>query len=138
MQKELVKEAETAIAKAKDAYPDLIWQGMAVKRDGRYIDWLGAKTWELPQKYIERSRNRFNPEHVATAIAFIREHCVPAKTPKIDSYWLKHLAEEWGAKHGLSDYVATGELIAAAVYLQLPVRVTRDGIKVYIATRYKP
>jgi hypothetical protein len=35
---------------------------------------------------------------------------------------LKHLAENWGKRHGLSSYISRGALTAAAVALGLAVR----------------
>ena len=138
MKPELLGEAKVAIATAKSTLPDLVWQGMAVKRNDVYVDFDGYKTWEVPKEYIEKSRNGFDPEHVATAIAYLRECCIPTKAPRSNSYWLKHLAEDWGAGHGMAPYIANGELIAAAIYLGLPVKVTDDNVNVRIGTKPPP
>jgi hypothetical protein len=58
------------------------------------------------------------PDQVLTAMMFLRMF-----TP---SYYLKHVAERWGAKVGLCSYVSNGALILAAMELGLVVRPCDD------------
>jgi hypothetical protein len=67
-----------------------------------------------------------HPLEVATAVAFLRK-CKKSRYPRLGSYRLKHLAEEWGAANGLSSYVCNGALIAAAVYLGFVVEPHTSG-----------
>ena len=57
----------------------------------------------------------FDLKEVVAAIAFLRQ-CRPTAKPKFGSYGLKHVAEHWARR-----YIANGSLIAAAVYLNLPM-----------------
>jgi hypothetical protein len=67
-------------------------------------------------------RNNFNPEEVATAIAFLRRcRLTRSRAARLSSYGLKHYAERWGKAAGMAPYVTNGELIAAALYLGFPV-----------------
>jgi hypothetical protein len=61
---------------------------------------------------------------VAAADAFLRE-CVPARRTSdasvCNSYFLKHLAEDWHRSRGEHEYVSNGALIMAALRLGLKV-----------------
>lgn len=60
----------------------------------------------------------------ATAIAYLQHGPVVrlASAGRGEcSYSLKHHAERWGRGFGLSPYVANGELIAAALALEIPI-----------------
>ena len=70
---------------------------------------------------FDAGRCTFNPERVATAIAFLRSETATLRRPE-NSGWLKHLAERWGRDNGLSSYVSNGELIVAAIYLGFSIR----------------
>ena len=66
----------------------------------------------------------FPPTAVATAIAFLRDGpVVRLKRPSklSNSYHLKHVCEEWGREHNMESYVATGDLLVAALYLGIPL-----------------
>lgn len=63
---------------------------------------------------------------MGTAMAFLRV-VGSVKVPNFSSYYLKHAAETWGKKNGLSAYVSNGALIAAAVALDYPIRLSIDG-----------
>lgn len=99
---EQLAEAREAVAIASARYPTLTADGVT---SGEPL----LRTLNYDEAYIQ----------VATAIAYLR-CCKPAKRATLNSYWLKHLAEDWGKAQGLSGYVANGALIAAAVYLQFP------------------
>lgn len=58
---------------------------------------------------------------VATALAYI-DRCVVLKTPKESSYFLKHCAENWGRKNGMSGYVSNGSFILAALHRGVPMK----------------
>jgi hypothetical protein len=60
-------------------------------------------------------------DEVATAVAFL-SFPKPIQTPSVNSYSLKHAAENWGARHGMRAYISNGALIVAAVELGLAVR----------------
>jgi hypothetical protein len=64
-------------------------------------------------------------DQVATAVAFLRLFR-PTKTGRVDSYRLKHEAERWGAKNGMSAYVSNGALLLAAMCLDLVVEEYRS------------
>jgi hypothetical protein len=57
---------------------------------------------------------------VETAIEFLAM-LDPTKTGRVDSYKVKHVAEDWGRCHDLSGYVSNGAVIAAALALGLAV-----------------
>ena len=59
-------------------------------------------------------------EGVATAINFLLQ-CRPVASARLSSYGLKHAAERWGGRYGMASYIANGELIAAAIFLGLPI-----------------
>jgi hypothetical protein len=94
MKTELLGEAKVAIATAKSTLPDLVWQGMAVKETASTSISTVTKHGKCPKNTSK--------SHVATTIAYLRECCIPTKAPKSNSYWLKHLAEDWGRRprHG--------------------------------------
>ena len=60
------------------------------------------------------------PDQVATAIEAL-SMLEPTKTGRVDSYRLKHCAEDWGKHHEMSGYVSNGALIVAALALDLAV-----------------
>lgn len=62
-----------------------------------------------------------DPAQVEAAIHFL-SLLTPTKTPRISSGSLKHLAEEWGRRHGLCGYISPGALTAAAVALGLAIK----------------
>ena len=102
------EEAHHAIEVAKTMCAELTPEGIGAYEPGMKLVFHGET--------FERCRNEFNPEQVATAIAFLRL-CIPTKVPTKGSYGLKHEAECWGRRNGRCRYVANGELIAAAIYL---------------------
>lgn len=62
-------------------------------------------------------RQRFDLASIATAIAFIQAGpCCRVSVPRLSSYALKHGAERWGARVGLSSYIMNGDFILAALY----------------------
>jgi hypothetical protein len=67
------------------------------------------------------SSRPIDPAQVETAIQFL-SMLTPTKTARIRSGTLKHHAERWGRRHGLSNYISRGALIVAAVALGLVVR----------------
>ena len=58
---------------------------------------------------------------LATAIGFLRK-CSHSNTQRQGSYGLKHVAENWGEVYDLFSYVSNGKLIAAAAYLDFPIK----------------
>jgi hypothetical protein len=105
-------EAKIAIELALAALPHLTVHGIGAY-DARRVVFSGHA--------FDACRTDFGIERVATAIAFFRSGPRTRKRRE-DSGWLKHLAERWGRDQGMSSYVANGELIAAAVYLGLPIQ----------------
>jgi hypothetical protein len=83
---------------------------------------------EFPQlcEYGLRHPNKGEPsapvraDQVATAMAFLAQFR-PTKRGTYSSYYLKHAAERWGGRNGLSGYVSNGALIAAAFCLGLVI-----------------
>jgi hypothetical protein len=59
-------------------------------------------------------------DEIETAIAFLRRF-KPTKRGTYNSYFLKHEAERWGRRNGMSAYVSNGALIAAALSLGLAI-----------------
>ncbi|WP_152033411.1 hypothetical protein [Bradyrhizobium sp. DOA9] len=59
-------------------------------------------------------------DEVATAMAFLRRFH-PTKKGTASSYWLKHEAENWGRKNGMSGYVSNGAMLIAALLLGFTV-----------------
>jgi hypothetical protein len=59
-------------------------------------------------------------EEVETALAYLRQ-LRPTKQANVNSYYLKHRAESWGDRNGMSSYVSNGALIAAAIRLELKI-----------------
>jgi hypothetical protein len=90
-----------AIRNARHWFPEL-------SADGTRIAIRGAPLQEI------------QPDQVATAIEFL-SMLAPTKTGRVDSYRLKHVAEDWGRHHELSRYVSNGALIVAALALDLVV-----------------
>lgn len=70
-----------------------------------------------------------DPAQVATAQAYLqtlpRAEKGGSRWP--GSYGLKHLAERWGAEHGMQEYVSNGALIQAARDLGIPLRAGPNG-----------
>jgi hypothetical protein len=76
-------------------------------------------------------------DQVATAMAYLRQFR-PIKKGSYSSYHLKHLAENWGNKNGLSFYISNGALITAALLLGLviqPFRSLSPNAKIGISKR---
>jgi hypothetical protein len=67
-----------------------------------------------------RDGDDFDLKEVETAIAFLRR-CRPTAKAILGSYGLKHSAERWGRRNGLSPYVSNGSLICAAIFLGFPI-----------------
>jgi hypothetical protein len=65
-------------------------------------------------------------QRIATALAFIdhgpvtRQRSVGRKSQS--SYWLKHRAENWGRALEFEPYIANGDMIAAALWRNIPMR----------------
>jgi hypothetical protein len=95
-------EARQAVAFAVNRYPTLTANGVT---SGEPLE----HTLDYDEAFIQ----------VATAIAYLRR-CTATKKATLNSYWLKHRAEDWGKAQGFSSYVSNGALIAAAVYLEFP------------------
>ncbi|QDT02218.1 hypothetical protein K227x_05900 [Rubripirellula lacrimiformis] len=57
---------------------------------------------------------------IAMAMDWLTSRAEPSRSPKVDSYLLKHLAENWAGF-----YISDGAMIAAASRLQIPQEV--DG-----------
>lgn len=55
-------------------------------------------------------------KQVETAIVFLA-HFNPTKAGRVNSYSIKHAAERWGGRSGMSSYVSNGAAIAAALHL---------------------
>ncbi len=68
-----------------------------------------------------------DPAQVATAVAFLRllapTRSASARSPS--SYALKHICERWARVNGLSPYVSSDALLAAAVELGYPIWLRR-------------
>jgi hypothetical protein len=111
-------EAERAIADVTAAVPLLRVRGMTIISE------------------LDRFSDGFSVENVATAIGFLRQ-CQKLKTPKLGSYGLKHVAEQWGARHGMQPYIANGELIVAAIWLDFNVEWDGSEPNVRIAVSTK-
>jgi hypothetical protein len=107
-------EADEAIRVAKVKFPELNAAGMTT----------------------QEGLDDFNLEQVATAIAFLRQ-ARAVKRPNNGSYYLKHVAEQWGRRHGMAPYIANGELIVAAVYLGFPIKHKPGYINVTIGVSDK-
>ena len=60
------------------------------------------------------------PDQVTTAMECLSQ-LDATKTGRVDSYRLKHVAEDWGRHHELARYVSNGALIVAALALGLVV-----------------
>ena len=76
-------------------------------------------------------------DQVATAMEYLRQFR-PIKKGTYSSYHLKHLAENWGNKAGLSYYISNGALITAALTLGLvvqPYRRPSPNAKIGISKR---
>lgn len=96
-------EAALVIEGAASAHPDLDHHG-----------WFRDE--KQPFEPTESSLTQ-----VATALAYL-DQCVIVKTPKEYSYRLKHCAENWGRKHGMSPYVSNGAFILAALHRGVPMK----------------
>jgi hypothetical protein len=116
-------EAAEAIEAAKRRMPLLTVNGT-----NSYVDRESVLTGEK----FEQARRKFSTENVATAIAFLRQ-CRKLTKPNFNSYGLKHSAERWGRVNGMSPYVANGELIAAACYLDFKTAAIPNNPNVMIA-----
>lgn len=60
-------------------------------------------------------------KEIQTASAFLQQ-MTPINEWTFSSYHLKHVAEAYGKRYGLSGHVSNGALIAAAIALGFPVR----------------
>ncbi|MFH8253192.1 hypothetical protein ACH3VR_22695 [Microbacterium sp. B2969] len=85
-----------------------------------------SKTLEQRREEFEQRRGelRASASHVDEVRAWLAANIAPRRTlnTQVGSYALKHLAEE-----DLGDYVANGELIAAAIIAGYPYRRGGDG-----------
>jgi hypothetical protein len=121
-------EAKLAADIVLARYPRLTTQGIGYLPNSKLStrEYLGE---------IKRFRDDFYDrdglEQIATAIAWCKQ-IEKIKTPKYNSYWLKHHAEQWGGVHGLSSYVSNGALIVAADYLGFPIIQSSDIINALI------
>lgn len=107
-------EARQAIGVALNRYPTLTAYGVT---SGEPL----VLTLDDDEAYVQ----------VATAIAYLRG-CTPAKKPTLNSYWLKHRAEDWGKAQGFSSYVSNGAFIAAAVFLEFPASQIEKSLNVLV------
>jgi hypothetical protein len=125
-----MEEAIQAIEAAKAQVPELTSHGKGVPTDR-------TSGWVYEGALFDKERNSFSPRNVATAIAYLREYCRPARTRKggTSSYGLKHDAERWGQRNGLQPYVTNGELIVAAVYLGFKIETMRNCPNAWISCR---
>ena len=71
-------------------------------------------------RLAESIAHDIKPGEIATAIECLSQ-LDPTKTGRVDSYRLKHLAEEWGRRNDQSGYVSNGALIVAALAIGLVV-----------------
>jgi hypothetical protein len=108
-------EACTAITIAKTRLPQLTVKGL-----GTYEQPPGRWLLIYEGAQFDRDRADFSPDNVATAIAFLRR-CRRLRSPKANSYSLKHFAERWGERASMAPYITNGELIAAASFLDFPI-----------------
>jgi hypothetical protein len=93
----IFSEARAAIIAAKAKLPTLTVSGIGVGVD-----------------------DAFDQNQIETAIAFLRR-CRATAKPTLGSCGLKHSAERWGRRNGLSPYVSNGSLICAAIFLGFPI-----------------
>jgi len=111
----LAVDALAAIERAKAALPRLCRYGML---------------WGPDQDCDER----FSVEGVTTALIYLSQFQKQDK-PRWSSYLLKHLAERWGCDNELDCYVANGEMIVAAVALDLPIKWEGGGPNVTVGIK---
>lgn len=71
-----------------------------------------------PPKDVRSSPVR--ADEIATAVAYLCRFR-PTKRGTYNSYFLKHEAERWALRNGMSAYVSNGALIAAALTLGLVI-----------------
>jgi hypothetical protein len=123
-----IAEAGLAITAAKSECPHLTTEGIGAYQPCGNLVFSGPK--------FDEDRNNFRPEEVATAIAFLRR-CRPTRAARLSSYSLKHAAERWGNASGMAPYVSNGELIAAALYLGLPVDIDTTCVNALVGVSKK-
>jgi hypothetical protein len=89
------------------------------------VSWIALAKRRFPQlcsdglhPYPGAASRPIDPAQVETAIAFLGM-LTPTKTPRTGSGTLKHHAENWGKRVGLSSYISCGALTTAAVALGL-------------------
>lgn len=71
--------------------------------------------------WSEPCADDFSVDGVMTALIYLRRWPKHPE-PRWSSYFLKHHAENWGRANDLEPYIGNGEMIAACVYLGLPIR----------------
>ena len=122
----------TAIETVMEKHPDLSihgWHFHVVLRP----EWVGVVAGAAadPMSFMpaEVDRRRVDTERVRTAIFFIEKWTTPTKAiaSRPTSYWLKHCAERYGRDAGMSNYVANGEFIIAALVTGHRYRLIETG-----------
>jgi hypothetical protein len=72
-------------------------------------------------------------DEVETAVAYLSLVKPTKRCNNLNSYALKHDAEEWGGRNGKCNYVSNGALIAAAIRLGLRIKPCSDtSLNAYI------
>jgi hypothetical protein len=107
-QKALGKMTITSDRTAARAIQNAQYRFPTISADGTFIAIRGA-----PFQKIVR-------EQVSTATEFL-SMLAATETGRVDSYRLKHVAEDWGRHHEMCEYVSNGALIVAALALELAV-----------------
>src|SRR5438309_1680643 len=97
-------EDSAILQKAWSAFPDLNCDGLNSTRQRH--------------EFLET-----DADMLTTSVAFM-QRIDAARIGRLrpSSYFLKHAAERWGGATGHAPYVSNGALIAAAVYLDFPVK----------------
>lgn len=114
---------------ALEVIRSLLEQDTRITEVGYGYPWGRDDTPEVHRTKIQESRDKMLSETFAHQ--FI--HCCVwldgvkvTKTPRINSYWLKHVVERF-----VSTYIPNGAMVAAVLYKRIPFKV--DGINVLVA-----
>jgi hypothetical protein len=110
-------KAQRAIDDARRKFPMICANGIFPFRIVGHTDRL---SWAKRGHFAPVISHEINADEVVTAMEFLSQ-LDGTKTGRVDSYRLKHVAEDWGKRHDLAGYISNGALIVAALAIELVV-----------------